>query len=319
MINVLTGDCRAMLPAFQTATVQCCVTSPPYFGLRDYGDGRQAGLEETPADYVAGMVAVFREVRRILRDDGTLWLNIGDSYHNFRSHLGGGVPTNSVHRGGSRDGTETFARANRGKRLPGLKDKDLIGIPWMLAFALRDDGWWLRSPIVWAKPNPMVERVRDRPTSSYEMVFLLSKSGSYFFDAEALTERLADGSTRNGRNIWTIPTQAGGAGIHFATMPPEVARRCILAGSRVGDTVLDPFSGVGTTGLVAHRLRRNAELIELNAGYAEQAVHRINDDAPLLGWGERHCSTCGDTGFATRGSGYDAVCPDCGGQSAYTA
>lgn len=262
--------------------MQCCVTSPPYFGLRDYGIDGQAGLESTPAEYIDGLVSVFREVRRVLRDDGTLWLNIGDSYHNFRSHLGGGVPTNSVHRGGSREGVETFARANRGKRLPGLKDKDLIGIPWMLAFALRDDGWWLRSPIVWAKPNPMVERVRDRPTSSYEMVFLLAKSGAYRFNAEALDEPAPDGTMRNGRNIWTIPTRAGGAGIHFATMPPELAERCILAGSNEGDTVLDPFGGVGTTVLVADRLKRNAVMVELNPAFALMAQQRINDDAPLL-------------------------------------
>lgn len=261
--------------------MQCCVTSPPYFGLRNYGVAGQLGLEATPAEYAAEMVAVFREVRRVLRDDGTLWLNIGDSYHNYRSHMGGGVPTNTVHKGGSREGIEMFPRANRGKRLPGLKDKDLIGIPWMLAFALRADGWWLRSPIIWSKPNPMVERVRDRPTNSYEMVFLLSKSGSYFYNAEALEELATDGSKRNGRNIWTIPTRAGGGGIHFATMPQELAENCIKGGSRAGDTVIDPFGGSGTTGVVADRLNRNAILIELNPEYAAMAQHRVPPTATM--------------------------------------
>jgi DNA modification methylase len=283
-VDILVGDCRKILADLPAGSAQCCVTSPPYFGLRDYGMVEQAGLEATPAEYVAGMVGIFREVRRVLADDGTLWLNIGDSYHNYRSHLGGSVPTNSVHRGGSRDQqkVEQFKRANRGKRLPGLKDKDLIGIPWMLAFALRDDGWWLRSPIIWAKPNPMVERVRDRPTSAYEMVFLLAKAGSYFYDADALDETAPDGTLRNARNIWSIPTQSAGGGIHFATMPPELAARCIRAGSRSGDTVLDPFGGCGTTGLTASRLGRCATVIELNPAFAALARNRIDGDAPLL-------------------------------------
>ena len=275
-MEIITGDSRTVLATLQEASAQCCVTSPPYFGLRNYGMPGQAGLEATPSEYVAGMVEVFRAVRRVLMPDGTLWLNIGDSYHNFRSHLGGGVPTNTVHKGGGRDGTETFARANRGKRLPGLKDKDLIGIPWMLAFALRADGWWLRAPIIWAKPNPMVERVRDRPTSSYEMVFLLSKSANYYYDADALEEATSDGLKRNGRNIWNIPTQSGGGGIHFATMPPELAENCIRAGSRRGDMVLDPFGGAGTTGLVADRIGRDATLIELNPAFVTLARNRID-------------------------------------------
>jgi DNA modification methylase len=238
----------------------------------------QAGVETTPAEYVAGMVSVFREVRRVLASDGTLWLNIGDSYHNFRSHLNGGVPTNTVHKGGSREGVETFPRANRGRRLPGIKDKDLIGVPWLLAFALRDDGWWLRSATVWAKPNPMVERVRDRPTSSYELVFLFTKKPSYYYDAAAIDETSDDGKSRNSRNVWTIPTQAGGGGVHFATMPPELAKRCLLAGSRRGDAVLDPFGGSGTTGLVADRLAREATLVELNPEFAAFARKRIDDD-----------------------------------------
>jgi len=281
-VRLLTGNCLDLLPGIPDDSVQCCVTSPPYFGQRNYGIEGQAGMEATPAEYVAGMVRVFREVRRVLSPRGTLWLNIGDSYHNFRSHMGGGVPTNTVHRGGGRDGIETFPRANRGRRLPGLKDKDLIGIPWMLAFALRDDGWWLRQEIIWRKPNPMVERVRDRLTTSTEKVFLLSKAASYHFDAEALEETAEDGSRRNGRNVWDIPTRAGGAGVHFATMPAELAERCVKGGSKPGDMVLDPFPGSGTTALVADRLGRDCIGIELNPAYSRLAQDRICAEGGLF-------------------------------------
>ena len=311
-VTILHGDCRAILPTLADCSVQCCVTSPPYYGLRDYGVDGQIGLEATPDEYVAEMVAVFREVRRVLRDDGTLWLNIGDSYHNLRTHMGGGAPTNTVHRGTARDGTEGFGRTNRSHRLPGIKDKDLIGVPWMLAFALRADGWFLRSDIIWHKPNPMPESVRDRPTSAHEHVFLLSKRGAYFYDAGAIAETATyadcgaasvpqggfNGSrpekvggvqasfraiteTRNARNVWTIATQPY-SGAHFATMPPELAEQCIKAGSKPGDMVLDPFGGAGTTGLVADRLGRNATLIELNQKYRALAADRITADAPLF-------------------------------------
>lgn len=186
--------------------------------------------------------------------------------------MGGGTVTNTVHRGGARDGTECFPRANRGKKLPGLKDKDLIGIPWRAAFALQADGWWLRSATVWHKPNPMPEKkTLDRPLSAYGMLFLFTKDDQYFYNRDDPMP-----------NVWTIPTQAGGAGVHFATMPPELAGRCIKAGSRVGDTILDPFGGVGTTGLVADRLSRDAVLIELNPTYADLARNRLYNDAPLF-------------------------------------
>ena len=323
-VNIMVGDCVDNLRAMPEGSAQTCVTSPPYYGLRDYGVAGQIGLEETPDAYVERLVEVFCEVRRVLRDDGTLWLNLGDSYHNLRTHLSGGVPTNTVHRGGSREGTETFGRANRNKRIAGVKDKDLLGIPWMVAFALRADGWYLRSAIVWHKPNPMPESVRDRPTSSYEMVFLMSKNGSYFYDAEAIAEEAKDWSTggpgtgiqethhygaknggngglsglaqkykngdapttRNARNVWTITTRPY-KGAHFATMPPELAERCIKAGSKEGDVVLDPFGGAGTTGLVASRLNRSAVLCELNPEYAHLARQRIDGDAPLLGGSKR--------------------------------
>ena len=253
------------------ASVQMCLTSPPYFGLRDYGIPGQIGGEETPSDYVVSLVESFRAVRRVLKDDGTLWVNLGDSYHNLRTHMNGGAPTNTVHRGGERDGTECFARANRNKKLPGLKDKDLIGIPWLVAFALQADGWWLRSAIVWHKPNPMPEKKSlDRPLSSYEMLFLLTKSASYAYNREMPVP-----------NVWTITTKASGLG-HFATMPVELAERCIAAGSAHGHTVLDPFAGVGTTGLAADRMKRSAVLIELNPSYCDTARRRILDDAGLF-------------------------------------
>ena len=317
-VTILRGDCRDVLKTLPERSVQACVTSPPYYGLRSYlpeghaDKHREIGLEPTPGAYVAEMVAVFREVRRVLRDDGVLFLNIGDSYHNLRTHMGRGAPTNTVHRGTARDGTEGFGRTNRSHRLPGIKDKDLIGVPWMLAFALRADGWFLRSDIIWHKPNPMPESVRDRPTSAHEHVFLLSKRGAYFYDAGAIAETATyadcgaasvpqggfNGSrpekvggvqasfraiteTRNARNVWTIATQPY-SGAHFATMPPELAEQCIKAGSKPGDMVLDPFGGAGTTGLVADRLGRNATLIELNPAYRTLAADRITADAPLF-------------------------------------
>ena len=467
-VTVLHGDCRMVLPTLPDASVQCCVTSPPYYGLRDYGVVGQIGLEPTPDEYVAEMVTVFREVRRVLRDDGTLWLNIGDSYASDSKWGGssGGKHVKALH---------GDTGVGRGRRSTGLKDKDLIGIPWMLAFALRqpyyagrikremdrvwlaamidgegcmfihrrkagtdsgarytkadgtevsyartadtygaglevantslaiiekciaitgvgsvvrqekdrrqplyrwnvrsnecrwivqevypylvakqhqarlllgcptsgkqaeaahgaliglhngstthvdfpppaslhEPGWYLRSDIIWAKSNPMPESVRDRPTSAHEHVFLLTKAQRYYYDADAIrednanpdltecvkhwTERPGNGewpsgtggrmgsvqNGRNARNVWTIATQPY-SGAHFATMPPDLAERCIRAGTKPGDTVLDPFGGAGTTGLVADRLNRNAVLIELNPEYRALAQERITDDAPLL-------------------------------------
>ena len=306
IVSIMVGDCIEMMRALPAGTFQTCVTSPPYYGLRDYGLDGQIGLEDTPDAYIARMVEVFREVRRVLRDDGTLWCNIGDSYNSTQKGSGG---------------TRSFQGSNAGflygsRKFNGgdAKEKDLIGIPWMMAFALRADGWFLRSAIVWAKPNPMPESVRDRPTSAYEMVFLLSKRAAYFYDAEAIAEeatneapgnvravRAIEGQRgtgenanlrgslhkigarekRNARNVWTIATQPY-SGAHFATMPPDLAERCIKAGSKPGDHVLDPFGGAGTTGLVADRLGRHATLCELNADYARLARERITADAPLL-------------------------------------
>lgn len=312
--TLLTGDCRTILPTLPDGSVQCCITSPPYFGLRDYGHAAQIGLEPTPDAYVAEMVSVFREVRRVLADDGVLWLNLGDSYAGSGK---GGNPADSPHQkqrtnSGSLTvigNTAREAANTRGPgddRLFGAKPKDLLGIPWRVAFALQADGWYLRADIIWHKPNPMPESVTDRPTKAHEYVFLLTKSARYFYDAAAISEpsvepdrKRADriggasheergqhsegglfvgSATRNARSVWTITTKPY-KGAHFATMPPELAERCILAGSRRGDTVLDPFSGSGTTAAVAVNHGRLAIGIEANREYQHLAVERIG---PML-------------------------------------
>jgi DNA modification methylase len=272
---------------------------------------QQLGLEATPEEYVANMVAVFREVRRVLRDDGTLWLNLGDSYTS--GGRGYRDPGQSKINGGGRV-TGLTAKGTRAETPPGLKPKDLVGIPWMTAFALRADGWYLRSDIIWEKPNPMPESVTDRPTKSHEYLFLLSKSERYYYDHEAIAEpvtastieRLSqptldqqNGSdrvpgkmngtmkavgaldTRNRRTVWTIPTKPFSEA-HFATYPAELIEPCILAGSPVGGTVLDPFFGAGTTALVADRLGRHAIGIELNPDYVKIAEKRLRKDAGMF-------------------------------------
>lgn len=279
--------------------VQTCVTSPPYFGLRDYGHGGQIGLEETPEEYVRKLVEVFREVKRVLKDDGTLWLNIGDSYAANRTYQ---VPST---KGGPKH-SDSQAAGGKGSVVPdGMKPKDLIGIPWMLAFALRADGWYLRQDIIWHKPNPMPESVKDRCTKAHEYVFLLSKSERYFFDAEAMKEPSAQPEragklersfstgkpdavlrqdvgravmrteTRNRRSVWTVATRPY-KGAHFATFPPALIEPCILAGSRPGDIVLDPFGGSGTTAQVAAQHGRNALLCELNGDYVGLIHERMS-------------------------------------------
>jgi DNA modification methylase len=300
-----TGDSLAVLQTLPAASVQCCVTSPPYWGLRDYGHDGQIGLEETPDQYVARLVAVFAEVRRVLADDGVLWLNLGDSYA-ATTKGSSGTGKNATNKG-------TIIADRSWKLPPGIKPKNLVGIPWRVAFALQADGWYLRSDTIWHKPNPMPESVRDRPTKAHEYLFLLSKSARYFYDQDAIKETAtnkAPGNTthkhttaaeqgdkysrtklgllkvgavekRNARSVWTIPTQPY-PGAHFAVMPPALADRCIKSGSRVGDTVLDPFSGAGTTGMVARRLRRQYVGIELNPEFADMARRRIDSDAPLL-------------------------------------
>ncbi len=356
-IRSLIGDCRTILPTLADGSVHCVVTSPPYFGLRDYGTATweggsaecdhstprsrgedikigdkqgtsggsrpntqrqcdcgavridsQIGLEPAPQAYVEQMATVFREVRRVLRDDGTLWLNLGDSY-------GGAKGNNYLNNGKLKPNCDLYPITTEWYGKP----KDLLGIPWRVAFALQADGWYLRQDIIWAKPNPMPESVTDRCTKAHEYIFLLSKNARYYYDAEAIAEKCADdpntqaqkasksGSqydswqdrqgfrgngalhngarqpqlTRNKRSVWEIATQPYSEA-HFATFPPALIEPCILAGCPKLGTVLDPFGGAGTTGMVADRLGRNAIMIELNPAYAQLAEYRIRDDAGMF-------------------------------------
>lgn len=302
-VEIKLGDCLESLRAMPDQSVHCCVTSPPYFGLRDYGMDGQIGLEDTPQAFVARLVEVFREVRRVLRDDGTLWLNLGDSYAANRGYQ---VPST---KGGPKHGPGQAAGGKASVVPEGLKPKDLIGIPWRVAFALQDDGWYLRQEIIWHKPNPMPESVRDRCTKAHEQIFLLSKSPRYYFDSEAIKEpSVYSGSqetqkkgsfkgkrseqdasvigqafravteTRNRRSVWTVTTKPF-KGAHFATFPPDLIEPCIMAGCPVGGTVLDPFGGSGTTAGVALKHGRNAVICELNPEYAAMIPARIEQIA----------------------------------------
>jgi DNA modification methylase len=306
--RIIQGDCLEGLRTLPDASVHCCVTSPPYWGLRDYGHDGQIGLESTPEAYVARMVEVFREVRRVLRDDGTLWLNLGDSYAaggTGRRDTAGEYADRRAEAFGSGRGNGNGAKDYAQRLVPdGLKPKDLVGIPWRVAFALQADGWWLRQDIIWHKPNPMPESVRDRCTKAHEYVFMLTKSQRYFYDAEAVSEaakhqdakgipyatrRVLDGTvteigrqertydakpTRNRRSVWTITTKPY-RGAHFAVMPPDLVEPCIKAGCPEGGTVLDPFAGSGTTLAVAAQLGRSGIGCELNPEYIELANQRI--------------------------------------------
>lgn len=327
--TVIFGDAAAGLKLLESESVDTCITSPPYYNLRDYGKEGQIGLETTPDEYIERLVSVFREVRRVLKSDGTLWVNIGDSY------CGSGKGA-SCYPQNAKKYKQNTNRGSVGSYLkktnsPGCKSKDLIGIPWMLAFALRADGWYLRQDIIWHKPNPMPESVKDRCTKSHEYIFLLSKSPRYYFDSEAIAEPVADSSLkryaqnieqqkgservpgktngnmkatlpryggkkytedpdvfyrtksghaydyrpkRNKRDVWTISTKPF-KGAHFATFPDTLITPCILAGSKVGGVVLDPFCGSGTTLKVARDCGRNSIGIELNDKYEEIIADRI--------------------------------------------
>jgi len=273
--QIVCGDSLEFLRTLGDECIQCCVTSPPYWGLRDYGHDRQMGLEETPEAYLANMVEVFREVRRVLRSDGTLWLNLGDTY-------GNGVT----------------------KRQSGVKPKELVGIPWRMAFTLQSDGWWLRQDIIWHKPNPMPESIDDRCTKSHEYVFLMTKSEKYWYNAESVREDSTNRSSgnlkrkksaasalgwqgdigksipyeatgfRNRRSVWTIASRPC-KGAHFAVMPPDLAEVCIRAGSFSGSVVLDPFMGSGTVACVARQFGRNFVGCELNPEYVQLANERL--------------------------------------------
>ena len=293
------GDCRETMRKWASdgIKVQTCVTSPPYYGLRDYGHEGQIGLEETPEEYINAMVEVFRCVWDVLADDGTLWLNIGDSYCGTGNKGEWVDPKNPNGRNGQ--------SISKTQKLVGYKSKDLIGIPWMLAFALRADGWYLRQDIIWHKPNPMPESVKDRCTKAHEYIFLLSKSNKYFFDSEAMQEpanypegpgnknhrhsntgiyvdgaaqkniaKIGARETRNKRSVWTITTKPY-KGAHFATFPPDLIKPCILAGSKHNDIVLDPFMGSGTTAQVALQHGRRYLGCELNKDYEQLQNDRI--------------------------------------------
>lgn len=359
---LLQGNAMDKLKQLEDCSVDCCVTSPPYYGLRDYGTAEwiggdascdhkgdpfrtkarvnkntgsgtdkkntadcqpmksvcskcgairvdeQIGLEETPEEYIEKLVDVFREVRRVLHDDGTLWVNIADSYSKSESN-NGGYSAKSTLVGFSSENTKgrTANKSGFSKRLTcSCKPKDLIGIPWMLAFALRADGWYLRQEIIWAKPNPMPESVTDRCTKSHESIFLLSKSARYYFDAKAIAEptvtrddsdrdrdlsklnncagrtrmgglKTNDYETRNKRDVWTMGSQPF-SGAHFATFPMQLPETCILAGSKIGGTVLDPFNGAGTTGIAAMNNGRNYIGIDLNAEYLDITRRRFAEE-----------------------------------------
>lgn len=303
MNKVYFGDCRESMRqmAKDGIKVQSCITSPPYYGLRDYGVDGQIGNEQTPKEFIDNLVEVFACVWDILEDDGTLWVNLGDSYYNYRPGKGQRVVANSI---ASQKASEFEHSAKRGNKLDGYKEKDLMGMPWRLAFALQDFGWYLRQDIIWNKPNPMPESVKDRCTKSHEYIFLLSKKPHYYFDSDAIKEKAhttddsnrdrdksrlnnTPGRTRmaglktnhyemkNKRSVWSINTKPY-SGAHFAVYPEELVEPMILAGSRVGDIVLDPFFGSGTTGQVAQNLGRKWIGCELNKEYESLQNERLS-------------------------------------------
>jgi site-specific DNA-methyltransferase (adenine-specific) len=261
--TIFEGDAVTVLRRLPSNSVRCVVTSPPYWGLRDYGIDDQIGLELTMPQFIQKLVAVFSEVRRVLTDDGTLWINIGDGY-------------TSGNRGYRATDKKNPARAMtvRPDTPEGLKPKDLMGIPWRLAFALQDDGWYLRTDIIWNKPNAMPESVKDRPTRSHEFLFMFSKSEKYFYNSNAVKQVADGGGLRNLRTVWSVNTKPY-AGAHFATFPPELVRPCVKASTEPGDFVLDPFFGAGTVGLVCNEEGRKYAGVELNPSYVDLAVERL--------------------------------------------
>jgi DNA modification methylase len=270
--TILFGDCRETLKEFDEKA-RMCVTSPPYYGLRNYGDEEyQIGLEQTPEEFIKQLVNVFKEVKNVLTDDGTLWVNVGDSYYNYRPGRGQGLAKQTVSNT-KQDLPDVCPR--RGNRLEGLKEKDLIGIPWMFAFAMRADGWYLRQDIIWNKPNPMPESVRDRCTKAHEYIFLFSKNQNYHFDVDAIKE-----PTRRKRSVWNV-TKKPYKGAHFAVYPPELIEPCIKAGSEKGDIVLDPFMGSGTTAMVAKSLGRDYIGCELHEDYGNLIQKRVKEYHPV--------------------------------------
>ena len=302
--TIIEGDCIQKMKELPEKSINTCVTSPPYYALRNYQMDGQVGVEESPDDYVQKIVQVFREVRRVLKDDGTIWINLGDSY------AGSGGAGNQFDQ--IENGLSPYKQTGSPKDI-GLKPKDLMGIPWRVAFALQADGWYLRSDIIWHKPNPMPESVKDRPTKSHEYIFLMSKNRTYYYDQESIktpvkqenmkgtpthkrsTKDWGDGTgvkTHNGfdksydmankRDVWTVPTDKF-EGQHFATFPKELIKPCILAGCPEGGTVLDPFNGSGTTCIVSLQNNRKYIGIELNPEYCIIAHKRISTEvSPLI-------------------------------------
>jgi DNA modification methylase len=275
MFEILHGDCRDRLADIEKESVQCCVTSPPYWHLRDYQCKEQIGNDPTPEEYAKDLVDVFQGVHRVLKQDGVLFLNLGDTY------CGGGgyCPNAPSNRSGSKQSTNRGSKSGSRPVPEGYKAKDLVGFPWLMAFKLREAGWYLRADIIWDKTNCMPENVTDRPTRSHEYVFLLSKSPKYFFDHKIIREVGANGKPRNQRTIWAIP-KAQSRTVHTAVFPEALVERCVLAGSREGDTVLDPFAGSGTTGVVSMRLGRIFVGIELNEDYCEVCEERLSKASP---------------------------------------
>jgi DNA modification methylase len=304
-LTIYNGDCRDVLLEMPEQSVHTVVTSPPYWALRDYGHEHQIGLEGTPDEYVRELVKVFQGVKRVLRDDGTVWLNLGDSYANpgnKDSSKVGGFTGQRIRAREAGDKPNDSAQDSRPRKIPpGLKPKDLVGIPWRVAFALQADGWYLRSDIIWHKPNPMPDSTTDRPTKAHEYLFLLAKNERYYYDYDAVREEatgrapgnkthkykemggtkagvLEIGATdyRNRRTVWTIASESY-SGAHFATFPQKLVEPCILAGAPLGGVVLDPFGGSGTTGVVAQKLSRKAVLIDVNPEYIKQMMKRTRD------------------------------------------
>lgn len=302
---ILNGDCREVLKTLSDKSIDCCVTSPPYFGLRNYGHEDQLGLEKTPTEYVENLVGVFREVHRVLKDEGTLWLNLGDTYamRSLRAkteNLNNNVGSHKKYNAGCQDNIQRILSCN-------LKPKDLIGIPWRVAFALQDDGWYLRQDIIWHKPNCIPESVKDRCTKSHEYIFLFSKQPKYYFDFESirevgvrekgttssdpkyfksnlkannLSEYVNDGFRRK-RSVWTVNTKPIKNSNHFARFPDTLIRDCLKAGCPINGTVLDPFAGIGTVAKEAIRQQKNFVAIELNQQYIEELKLNLDLDAPL--------------------------------------
>ena len=273
--SVINGDVRTSLAMVETESIQTCITSPPYWGLRDYGSENQIGQESSPMEYVENLVEVFDEVRRTLAKDGTLWINLGDSYVGT-GHKGETFdPKNPAGRNGQK-----IALNNK---VAGMKSKDMVGIPWMVAFALRADGWYLRSDIIWQKPNQQPSPVKDRPVSSHEFIFLLSKSKKYAYDHESVQVPTVDGKRfRRLRDVWSVNTKPYPEA-HFAVYPKELIIPCVRAGSQKGDFVLDPFSGSGTTGIVAVSEGRNYIGVESNPEYAQLSIDRMGKEIGSLG------------------------------------